>query len=269
MITVCFYGDLSRFGRRFDLQAETPAEALHALFVQIGGLREYIRNGVYQVRFGGEDQTEAGIAEAFRRPASGILHIVPRVRGAGKNGGLIQTVVGAVLIVVGAITYAAGGASLVAAGIGMVAGGVAQMLTKPPKMKEFSGTDAGRNSAFSNLSNTAAQGRPMPLAYGRVYAGSRVVSQGVESRRLNGTASAEHPGGSLWRMLAKSRGRNPARVGGQNGPDALPAADLTFGLTKKFITGAAATAPNGQKYHTDFADDSVRAANYEVVLGDG
>ena len=269
MITVCFYGDLSRFGRRFDLQAETPAEALHALFVQIGGLREHIRNGVYQVRFGGEDQTEAGIAEAFRRPASGILHIVPRVRGAGKNGGLIQTVVGAVLIVVGAITYAAGGASLVAAGIGMVAGGVAQMLTKPPKMKESSGADAGRNSAFSNLSNTTAQGRPMPLAYGRVYAGSRVVSQGVESRRLNGTASAEHPGGSLWRMLAKSRGRNPARGGGQNQPGVLPAADLTVGLTKKFITGAAATAPNGQKYHTDFADDSVRAANYEVVLGDG
>ena len=269
MITVCFYGDLSRFGRRFDLQAETPAEALHALFVQIGGLREHIRNGVYQVRFGGEDQTEAGIAEAFRRPASGILHIVPRVRGAGKNGGLIQTVVGAVLIVVGAITYAAGGASLVAAGIGMVAGGVAQMLTKPPKMKESSGTDAGRNSAFSNLSNTTAQGRPMPLAYGRVYAGSRVVSQGVESRRLNGAAAAEHPGGSLWRMLAKSRGRNPAQGGGQNQPGALPAADLTFGLTKKFITGEAATAPNGQKYNTDFADDSVRAANYEVVLGDG
>ena len=133
---------------------------------------------------------------------------MPRVRGAGKNGGLIQTVVGAVLIVVGVMTSWAGGGALVAAGIGMVAGGVAQMLTKPPKMKEYSGTDAGRNSAFSNLSNTAAQGRPMPLAYGRVYAGSRVVSQGVESRRLN---------------------------------------------------GAAATAPNGQKYHTDFADDSVRA----------
>ena len=173
------------------------------------------------------------------------------------------------LIVVGVMTSWAGGGALVAAGIGMVAGGVAQMLTKPPKMKEYSGTDAGRNSAFSNLSNTTAQGRPMPLAYGRVYAGSRVVSQGVESSRLNGTASAEHPGGSLWRMLAKSRGRNPARVGGQNGPDAMPAADLTFGLTKKFITGEAATAPNGQKYHTDFADDSVRAANYEVVLGDG
>lgn len=193
---------------------------------------------------------------------------MPRVRGAGKNGGLIQTVVGAVLIVVGVMTSSAGGGALVAAGIGMVAGGVAQMLTKPPKMKEFSGTDAGRNSAFSNLSNTTAQGRPMPLAYGRVYAGSRVVSQGVESRRLNG-ATAEHPAGSLWRMLAKSRGRNPAQGGGQNQPGAPLAADLTVGLTKKFITGAAATAPNGQKYNTDFADDSVRAANYEVVLGEG
>ena len=108
----------------------------------------------------------------------------------------------------------------------------------------------------------------MPLAYGRVYAGSRVVSQGVESRRLNG-ATAEHPAGSLWRMLAKSRGRNPAQGGGQNQPGAPLAADLTVGLTKKFITGAAATAPNGQKYNTDFADDSVRAANYEVVLGEG
>ena len=163
---------------------------------------------------------------------------MPRVRSAGKNGGLIQTVVGAVLIVVGAMTSWAGGGALVGAGIGMVAGGVAQMLTKPP-------------------------------AYGRVYAGSRVVSQGVESRRLNGTASAEYPGGSLWRMLAKSRGRNPAQGGGQTQPGALPAADLTVGLTKKFITVAAATAPNGQKYHTDFADDSVRAANYAVVLGDG
>ena len=72
MITVCFYGDLSRFGRRFDLQAETPAEALHALFVQIGGLRGHIRNGVYQVRFGGEDQTERGLPKRSAVPLRGF-----------------------------------------------------------------------------------------------------------------------------------------------------------------------------------------------------
>ena len=31
MITVCLYGDLREYGRRFVLHVETPAEALHAL----------------------------------------------------------------------------------------------------------------------------------------------------------------------------------------------------------------------------------------------
>lgn len=38
MITVCFYGDLRKYGRRFVLHAATPAEALHALFMQLNGL---------------------------------------------------------------------------------------------------------------------------------------------------------------------------------------------------------------------------------------
>ena len=37
MITIVFHGDLQRFGRRFDLHAATPAEALRALFLQICG----------------------------------------------------------------------------------------------------------------------------------------------------------------------------------------------------------------------------------------
>nr|WP_250581380.1 hypothetical protein [Neisseria subflava] len=90
------------------------------------------------------------------------------------------------LIVVGAFTWYSGGVSLVVAGVGMVAGGVAQMLTKPPKFDGGKGVENSRNSGFSNLSNTAAQGQPMPLAYGRIYCGSRVVSQGIESRRLDG-----------------------------------------------------------------------------------
>ena len=134
MITVCLYGGLREYGRRFVLHVETPAEALHALFTQIKGLRRRIRDGVYQVRFDGKDQSEETISSVFRRPADGVLHIVPRVQGAGKNGGLIQTVIGAVLIVVGAFTSWAGGTQLIAVGIGMVAGGVAQMLTKQPKL---------------------------------------------------------------------------------------------------------------------------------------
>lgn len=233
MITVCLYGGLREYGRRFSLHAETPAEALHALFTQVRGLKQRIRDGIYQVRFSGEDQSEETIADVFRRPAAGVLHIVPRVSGAGKNGGIIQTVLGIVLIVVGAYTSWAGGGSLVAAGIGMVAGGVAQMLTKQPKLQTSKGIEDSKNTAFSNLANTSAQGRPVPLAYGLCYCGSRVVSQGVQSRRID-----------------------PAETAASSG------AVAEIGLSKTFTAGVAAEAPNGQKYNTDFSDDSVRARNY-------
>lgn len=243
MITVCLYGGLRKYGRRFDLHAETPAEALHALFVQIQGLRQAVRDGLFQVRFKGQDQTEENIESNFRRPDSGILHIVPRVAGAGKAG---QFIGGAVLVVVGAVLSYTGiggpiGGYLINAGIGLMIGGVAQMLTKQPKLDtERHGVQQSRNTSFSNLDNTAAQGQPVPLAYGLIYAGSRVVSQGVESRRLETSGDA---------VLTDPTAR-----------------DVTLDIEKKFVTGKAASAPNGQRYNTDFANDSVRARNYISVL---
>lgn len=256
MITVRLYGALAQFGRRFDLHADTPAEALHALFAQIRGLRRKVSDGLFQVRFNGRDYSEEELADGFRRPASGVLHIVPRTAGAGKNGGIIQTIAGVVLIVVGALTSWSGGGILIQTGIGLVLGGVAQMLTKQPKPDQGrNGAESSRNTAFSNLANTAAQGQPVPLAYGLVYAGSRVASQGVESRRL-ATGAAAQPGGFLARW---SGIRRPEQAGTPSDPLAV---DLTLGMKRTFVAGVAATAPNGQKYNTDFADDSVRARNY-------
>ena len=259
MITVRLYGTLAASGTRFDLHADTPAEALHALFAQIRGLRRKVADGLFQVRFQGRDYGEDALDDAFRRPASGVLHIVPRTAGAGKAG---QLVAGIALLAVAwwnPFGWAAGGAMLSAvtsAGIGMVLGGVAQMLTKQPKLDQGrSGAESSRNTAFSHLANTAAQGQPVPLAYGLVYAGSRVASQGVESRRL-ATGAAAQPGGFLARW---SGIRRPEQAGTPSDPLAV---DLTLGMKRTFVAGVAATAPNGQKYNTDFADDSVRARNY-------
>lgn len=250
MITVCLYGNLRQFGRRFDLHAASPAEALHALFTQIKGLRQYIRDGVYQVRFRREDHNAETMQDTFRRPASGVLHIVPRVAGAGKRGGIIQTVVGAVIAVVGAYFGQGWAVNL---GVSMAMGGVAQMLARQPNMPASKGVDAGRNTAFSNLSNTAAQGQPVPLAYGTCYCGSRVLSQGIESRRISGSGASS--GNSVFRMVSASFGQS----------DAPFAADLSLGMGKTFGTGVAATAPNGQKYNTDFTNDSVAARNYTAA----
>ncbi len=143
MITIVFHGGLRKFGRRFNLHAASPAEALRALFLQIDGLREYVAERHYQVRAGGHDCSEADIKDVLADGSRKIVHIVPRVAGAGKNGGL-QIVIGVVLI---AASWYAGGAAgwgyLGAAGYGMatmafmmgasmILGGVSQMLTKPP-----------------------------------------------------------------------------------------------------------------------------------------
>lgn len=254
MITVCLYGGLRECGRRFDLQVASPAEAVHALMVQIPALRKKLMKGFYQVRFGRRDWSEAELKSSFGETAEGILHIVPRVQGAGKNGGIIQTIVGVVIAVVGAYFAQPWAVQL---GIGLAVGGVAQMLTKPPKFEGSKGVESSRNSGFSNLSNTAAQGQPMPLAYGRIYCGSRVVSQGIESRRLDGGSSSEH-GNSIIRMVSEvAKAKQPA--GDKNDPMAV---DLTLGMEKSFVSGVAAVAPNGKKYNTDFSNDSVRAANY-------
>lgn len=256
MIRVCFYGGLRQYGRRFDLHVDSPAEALHALFTQIKGLRKYIRDGVYQVRFRREDHTAETMQDTFSQPASGVLHIVPRMAGAGKRGGIIQTVVGVVIAAVGAYF---GQAWAVQFGVGLALGGIAQMMVKLPDSDSKNGVESSRNTSFSNLSNTAAQGRPVPLAYGICYCGSRVISQGVESRRIQTGADSKSisTGNSVVKMVAEAAGVDAT------GNDPL-AVDFTLGMEKTYTRGVAATAPNGQKYETDFDDDSVRARNYQA-----
>lgn len=185
MITVCLHGGLREYGRRFDLHAASPAEAVRALLTQLPGFREILGSGFYQVRFNRHDFAEAELSDGFQAQGSGILHIVPRIQGAGKAG---QIIAGVVLIVFAwwnPFGWAAAGA-LMSAGVGLVAGGIAQMLARPTRLDtEQRGQKTGRNTAFSNLDNTAAQGQPVPLAYGEAYCGSRVASQGVVSRRVD------------------------------------------------------------------------------------
>ena len=175
--------------------------------------------------------------------ADGVLHITPKIQGAGKAG---QLIAGVVLIMVGAVLTYTGvgggiGAPMMKMGAALAIGGVAQMLTKTPNLNTNSkGVEQSRNSSFSNLDNTAAQGQPVPLAYGLVYCGSRVISQGVETRRIatDGVIPISNP----------------------------TAQDLTLRLEKTYTTGLAATAPNGQVYKTDFNHNSVRQRNYTVRI---
>ena len=237
MITIYLYGNLKRFGSRFCLHAHSPADALNGLFSQIKGLRKKILAGTFLVRLNGEIQTESNIQKTFNQnQVEAVIHIIPRTAGAGRVG---QVIAGVVIAAVGAYF---GQTWAVQFGVGLALGGVAQMLSKQPNLNaNVQGQKTSRNTAFSNLDNTIAQGQPMPLAYGLVYCGSRVISQGVESRRISNDDPVLHN----------------------------PTANVSLSISKNFVVGVPAIAPNGQPYQTDFSNDSVRARNYVATLTSG
>lgn len=179
MVNVRFYGSLKQFGSEFRLDCKTPAEVVQALTSQIPKLRQFIQQGLFTVRVGREYLDNRYLKQGLNHHLKddSTVHFTPVLKGS-KKAGLFQTIVGAVMVVVGAVFQQY---YLVGAGIAMVAGGVAQMLTKMPPMSTGKDAERKQSTSFSNLSNMAAQGRPMPLAYGRIRVGSLIISQGVET----------------------------------------------------------------------------------------
>ena len=115
-----------------------------------------------------------------------VFSITPVVAGAG--GGTGQILLGIGLI---ALTLIPGGlpiAGTLATKIGLLGGalvlsGIAQVISPQPQLSDL---DAGRDAAklesfsISNVVNTSRQGLPVPIAYGRVFVGSAVLSSGLD-----------------------------------------------------------------------------------------
>ncbi|EET0992520.1 tail assembly protein, partial [Escherichia coli] len=158
---MCLHGDLQRFGRRLSLYVNTAAEAIRALSMQMPGFRRQMNEGWYQIRIAGDDTApEAVYARLHEQLGEGtVIHIVPRLAGAGKGG--LQIVLGAAAIVGSFFTagasmalwgsaLAAGGFSattmLFSLGASMILGGVAQMLAPKAKVPEYKSTDNGRQN---------------------------------------------------------------------------------------------------------------------------
>lgn len=202
MVNVRFYGSLKQFGTQFRLDCKTPAEVVQALTSQIPKLRQFIQQGLFTVRVGREyldnRYLEQGLNQYLKDDST--VHFTPVLKGS-KKAGLFQTIVGAVMVVVGAVFQQY---YLVGAGIAMVAGGVAQMLTKMPPMSTGKDAERKQSTSFSNLSNMAAQGRPMPLAYGRIRVGSLIISQGVETMDIERQPPEDKKGKLLPRFRNRS-----------------------------------------------------------------
>jgi predicted phage tail protein len=178
MLTVKFYGELRRlYGVSWTLDVHSPAEAIHALCVQLRGLRQYFVDHAtdrFLVR-GNHDY----IAEDIHYPQStGTLKIVPVVEGSGAIG---RIVAGAVLAVAGFFIPGVGTA-VTMLGVSLMLGGLAQMIA--PRAKGTATPESADNTpslAFNGAVNTMGQGGPVPLGYGRMIVGSQIISVGFST----------------------------------------------------------------------------------------
>ncbi|EHF5003281.1 tail assembly protein [Enterobacter asburiae] len=117
-------------------------------------------------------------------PVTGeVIRIVPVIIG-GKKAGVLQTVLGAVLVAAGAVLsftpWAAASPFLYKFGAAMMLGGVVQMLSpQPTGLASKQSADNRASYAFGSVTNTAAQGYPVPLLYGRRRIGGAIISAGI------------------------------------------------------------------------------------------
>ncbi|WP_313489186.1 tail assembly protein [Stutzerimonas nitrititolerans] len=187
MTTIRFYGALRQFGREYRLAVKSAAEAIKALCVQIPGLQQFLANAhlrgmefaVFRGKRNiGEDELQFGGRDEIR--------VAPVMRGR-KRGGVMQTIIGVVLVIAGYIVTglswgmaAPVGGAMINAGIAMIAGGVIQMLSpQAGGLKQSAAPENLPSYAFGSARNTTASGNPVPICYGRRRWGGAIISASI------------------------------------------------------------------------------------------
>ena len=167
-----------RFGRlhRRQVASGDTWEVFRALKATIEGFEAEIRRldrlGLRFAIF--RNRKNAG-QDQFGMGGTKEVRIVPVVEGA-KRAGLLQTVLGVILIAMSTITN---GATL-APGIALTAGGVIQMLSpQAAGLKQSASPENMPSYAFGSAKNTTASGNPVPICIGERRWGGAIISASV------------------------------------------------------------------------------------------
>ncbi|MFC0179025.1 tail assembly protein [Thorsellia kenyensis] len=183
-----------QFGKVFELEITSPAEAVRALSTQIQGFDKFLldskKMGLTFAVF--KAKRNIGIDEMHDNVGQNEIRIVPVVIGS-KSGGLFQTILGVALLGISAVMSF--GASLGVAGMfaagtwagtfglmgaAMLLGGVVQMLSPQPKGLGVSESPENKpDYAFGGAVNTTAQGNPVAVYYGHREIGGAIISAGI------------------------------------------------------------------------------------------
>ncbi|MBA7778607.1 tail assembly protein (plasmid) [Enterobacter asburiae] len=159
-------------------------EASVALAKTVPGFEQFMissqRRGLTYSVFKGEKNI--GVDDLGFPVTGDVIRIVPVIIGS-KKAGLIQTILGAVLVIASiwmpGLSIAASN-MMFAAGASITLGGVVQMLSpQATGLASKQSSDNRASYAFGGVTNTAAQGYPVPLLYGRRRIGGAIISAGI------------------------------------------------------------------------------------------
>lgn len=182
---------------RFELNVSTPAQAFKALLINFPQLERFIldseKDGVaYRMMVGRQHIGEENFDD-FVLPLGNqeVFSIAPVIAGAGAVGriaagvGLVALAIvnpfGAAAIGTLGLTAPIAVSGLVGGiGLSLVLGGVAQLISPTPEPQARKEQEQLESFTFSGIVNVSRQGIPVPVVLGRAYAGSVVVSSGLD-----------------------------------------------------------------------------------------
>lgn len=204
MRTVHIHGEIGqKFGKSFDLEVETAAEAFQALFTNFPEMKDEVRKGAFYIVRGKTAKHGTVLNEkqaAGMRLGKSDLHIVPEISGSKSNGA--KAIIGVAMVamsvgtfgmstllatpistsLMGATTW---GNAIGMAGLSMAVSGASSMLSADSDDEDDS------SDLASNVSAMAQEGTPIPLVYGkRVLVKGMTISAAIEIDRVNSNGDA-------------------------------------------------------------------------------
>ena len=245
-----------KFGKVWHLNVKSPAEAIRAIDAQRKGFRKYFldtgEKGIgYEVIVGDQGlQQEEGLL--YPSPMRDDYTFVPVPQG-GKSRAMGMIMMGAALFITAGWAsgaFATVGTELTAAelaaqgilwgehtlgsaiaaqgfltqstmmaGAALMAGGVAQMLAPPI---DSDTEDNEQSYLFDGAVNSAKQGTPIPILYGRLTVGGAVISASIKSNAETSRVPGETrifvspSGGSSWYFLTTGNAGGTGNGAGSN-----------------------------------------------------
>ena len=191
------YGTLRKFlgQSEFEVDLNTPREAISFLVCNFKGIEEHMAEQFYTIQVGARVITE----DLLNFRSKDDIKIIPVVHGnfffaiglgslfTAASAALPAKILGSKLLATIATT------ALTSIGTSMIVDGVTSMLSPQQNtMSAASGQDSldpsalASNYSFTGLTNISRAGIPVNLVYGEILVGSIVVSNGVDTVQVEG-----------------------------------------------------------------------------------